>query len=243
MTVSRHNTIRYGLPAVAIAIVTLILPGLLPTASAGSGHYIPIPAAQQTLAPAADMSAEAVLAGGCFWGMEMVFQHVKGVRKVVSGYAGGSKATAHYAAASSGRTRHAESVHIFYDPRKINYSELLRIYFSIAHDPMQRNRQGPDAGPQYRSEIFALNVAQKRVAEAYIRQLDAAGAYARPIATQVAVIRPNQFYPAERYHQNYGMEHPRSLYIRMYDQPKLRSLAAHFPAYYVDASQIAGERP
>lgn len=206
-------------------------------AHAGTRHYAAIPAPAMTLKT--ETGTQAVFAGGCFWGMEMVFQHVVGVREVVSGYAGGSKATAHYYDTSTGRTGHAESVHIFYDPKTISYGQLLHIYFSVAHDPTQVDRQGPDVGPQYRSEIFALNSAQKKVATAYIRQLDRADVFSRAIATHVKQIQPDQFYPAERYHQNYGFNHPNSLYILINDRPKVHSLAEHFPAIYRATPQLA----
>lgn len=199
-------------------------------ASAETG--VTVPAAHTHLKHPGQGPQEAVLAGGCFWGMQMVFEHVKGVTHVVSGYAGGSAGTANYQASSSGLTNQAESVRITYDPGQITYSQLLRIYFSVAHDPTQINRQGPDTGHEYRSEIFALNAAQARVAKAYIKQLNHAGVFDKPIATQVARLEISHFYPAEAYHQNYGARHPDSLYIRINDAPKVAALKQRFHQFY-----------
>jgi len=174
--------------------------------------------------------ATAVFAGGCFWGVDAVFKHVKGVRNVVSGYAGGSAATAKYLIVGTGTTGHAESVQVTYDPSQVTYPELLKVFFSVAHDPTQLNRQGPDVGSQYRSAIFYANPAQKEIAQRYIAQLDAAKAFARPIVTQVAPL--DKFYPAEDYHQNYLALHPDQPYIVYNDLPKLAELKKEFPAYY-----------
>jgi len=170
----------------------------------------------------------AVLAGGCFWGVDAVFKHVKGVENVVAGYTGGSAATAQYEVVSTGRTGHAESVKITFDPAKISYSGLLRIFFSVAHDPTQLNRQGPDEGTQYRSVIFYANAAQKQIALAYIDQLNKAQAFKKPIVTQVVPLEA--FYPAEGYHQNFLALHPDNPYIVYNDLPKLRKLRKQFPA-------------
>jgi peptide-methionine (S)-S-oxide reductase len=172
----------------------------------------------------------AVLAGGCFWGVDAVFKHVKGVEKVVSGYSGGSASSADYEIVSSGTTGHAESVKITYDPSQVRFSELLRIFFSVATDPTQLNRQGPDVGPQYRSVIFYTNEDQERIAQAYIHQLDGAGVYSRPIVTQVVPFKA--FYPAEAYHQNFLERHPNYPYIVFNDLPKLRALKKEFPEFY-----------
>jgi len=186
--------------------------------------------------PAADLpaggapTATAVLAGGCFWGVQAVFQHVDGVTQALSGYAGGSAATADYDTVSGGRTGHAEAVQVSYDPARITYGQLLQIYFSVVHDPTQRNRQGPDVGTQYRSAIFPADPAQRRVAEAYIAQLDQSGIYPRPLATTVEDLQG--FYPAEDYHQNYLVRHPDSLYIVINDQPKVENLAKAFASRY-----------
>lgn len=171
----------------------------------------------------------AVLAGGCFWGMEAVFEHVKGVRSVVSGYAGGTAADATYARVSSERTGHAEAIRIAYDPAQISFDQLLRIYFSAAHDPTQHNRQGPDVGPSYRSAIFPRNEAQRQAALRRIAQLDAAKVHRRPIATK---IESGIFYPAEPDHQDFMRRNPRHPYILAHDVPKLARLKTLFPDLY-----------
>jgi peptide-methionine (S)-S-oxide reductase len=168
----------------------------------------------------------ATFAGGCFWGVQGVFQHVKGVKNAVSGYAGGSRASARYDEVGTGRTGHAEAVQVTYDPAVIRYDELLQIFFSVALDPTEVNRQGPDTGPQYRSALFPADAEQARVAGAYIAQLDAAKAFSKPIATR---IESGAFYPAEGYHQDYMTLHPTNSYIVANDAPKLRDLKALFP--------------
>ena len=168
-----------------------------------------------------------VLAGGCFWGVEAVFEHLRGVSEAVSGYAGGSKSSAQYETVSTGRTGHAESVKVTYDPAQITFGTLLKVYFSVAHDPTQLNRQGPDSGPQYRSEIFYTNPEQKQVAEDYIRKLDDAKVYRKPIVTKVASLEG--FYAAESYHQHYLDRNPRDPYIVFNDLPKLRRLQEDYP--------------
>jgi len=175
--------------------------------------------------------ATAVFAGGCFWGVEAVFKHVKGVTSAVSGYAGGSAKTAHYEIIGMGLTGHAESVQVTYDPSQISYGQLLRVFFSVAHDPTQLNRQGPDVGTQYRSAIFYADPEQQRIAQAYIDQLSKAKAFARPIVTQLTPL--NAFYPAEDYHQDYLAKHPESMYIVINDMPKLNNLRQEFPQIYV----------
>ena len=184
----------------------------------------PVPASQKT------GDATAVFAGGCFWGVDAVFKHVKGVKNVVSGYAGGSAATAKYMIVGTGATGHAESVEVTYDPSKVTYPELLKIFFSVAHDPTQLNRQGPDVGTQYRSAIFYANPEQKTIAERYIAQLDGAKAFGKPIVTQVTPL--DKFYPAEAYHQNYLALHPDQPYIVYNDLPKLAELQKQYPAWY-----------
>jgi peptide-methionine (S)-S-oxide reductase len=178
-------------------------------------------------APAAKQSATAVLAGGCFWGVEAVFDRLKGVSSVVSGYAGGSKLTAHYEIVGTGMTGHAESVKITYDPSQITYGQLLEVFFSVAHDPTQLNRQGPDSGTQYRSAIFFNSEDQKRVAQAYIQQLDAAKLFRQRIVTEVATL--NGFYPAEEEHQHFLDRNPDNPYIVYNDLPKLSRLKKQFP--------------
>jgi peptide-methionine (S)-S-oxide reductase len=172
----------------------------------------------------------AVLAGGCFWGVHGVFQHMKGVHKVLSGYAGGSKANAHYELVSSGTTGHAEAVEITYDPAEISYGELLQVFFSVAHDPTQLNRQGPDRGTQYRSAIFYGDEAEKNIALAYIKQLDEAGSYPKPIVTKVNPL--NAFYPAEEYHQDFLLRNPTYPYIVYNDLPKVENLKRVFAELY-----------
>jgi peptide-methionine (S)-S-oxide reductase len=176
-------------------------------------------------------AATAVFAGGCFWGVEAVFKHVKGVTSAVSGYAGGSAKTAHYEIIGMGLTGHAESVQVTYDPSQISYGQLLRVFFSVAHDPTQLNRQGPDVGTQYRSAIFYADPEQQRIAQAYIDQLSKAKTFARPIVTQLTPL--NAFYPAEDYHQDYLAKHPESMYIVINDMPKLNNLRQEFPQIYV----------
>ena len=172
----------------------------------------------------------AVLAGGCFWGIEAVFEHVKGVTSVTSGYAGGSAKTATYDQVGAGTTGHAESVRITFDPSQISYGRLLHVFFAVAHDPTQRNRQEPDVGPQYRSAIFYATDEQRRVAEAYIDQLNRAKTFPRPIVTEVVPL--DGFYPAEDYHQNYAVQHPNQLYIVIHDRPKGERLRRRLPELY-----------
>lgn len=195
------------------------------------------PAASAVPAPAVDAPRAsapgrqtAVLAGGCFWGVQAVFQHLKGVITATSGYSGGSAKTAEYEIVSTGETGHAESVQIVYDPAQITYGELLRVFFSVALDPTQLNRQGPDQGTQYRSAIFYANDDQKRIAQVYIAQLDQAKVFSRPIVTQVVPLQA--FYPAEAYHQNYAALHPNQPYIVFNDAPKVEHLRAIFPDLY-----------
>ncbi|RYF46333.1 MAG: peptide-methionine (S)-S-oxide reductase [Comamonadaceae bacterium] len=190
-------------------------------------------AVQRVPAPAADAVAPsaatetAVFAGGCFWGVQGVLQHVKGVSNAVSGYAGGAATTARYDEIGSGRTGHAESVRISYDPKQISYGKLLQIYFSVAHDPTELNRQGPDTGTQYRSTVFPANADQARVANAYIAQLNQARTFGKPLATTVEPLKP--FYPAEAYHQDFLVKHPTHGYIVVNDLPKVADLQRLFP--------------
>lgn len=174
----------------------------------------------------------AVFAGGCFWGVQGVFQHVKGVTKAVSGYAGGNAKTADYETVSSGSTGHAESVEVTFDPQQVSYGKLLQIYFSVAHNPTEVNRQGPDSGTQYRSAVFPMTDAQRNVANAYIAQLDASHVYSKPIATKVE--KYTGFYAAETYHQDFLTEHPTYPYIVINDLPKVHDLKRLFPALYRD---------
>jgi len=171
----------------------------------------------------------AVLAGGCFWGMESVFEHVKGVQNVVSGFAGGAARDANYDSVSSERTGHAEAVRITYDPKQISYGQILQIFFTVAHDPTQVNRQGPDSGPSYRSAIFPQNAGQDRAARAFIARLSSAHAYKAPIATK---IESGGFYPAEAYHQDYARRHPFYPYIVINDRPKVEALKSRYPSLF-----------
>ena len=199
-------------------------------ASAGGPRgAVPNPAVDAKLATAKGEQT-AVLAGGCFWGIEAVFEHVKGVTRVESGYAGGSADTAEYETVSSGRTGHAESVQITYDPSQVTYGQLLKVFFAVAHDPTELNRQGPDVGTQYRSAIFYANEEQKRIAEKYIAQLNEAKVFSSKIATQVAPLK--KFIEAEGYHQNYLVNHPDDPYIVYNDLPKLENLRKQLPELY-----------
>jgi peptide-methionine (S)-S-oxide reductase len=196
-----------------------------------SAVAVPSPTVDAPLA-AAKSEQTAVLSGGCFWGVQAVFQHVKGVISATSGYSGGAAKTAEYELVSNGDTGHAESVKIVYDPSQITYGELLRVFFSVAHDPTELNRQGPDTGSQYRSSIFYGNDEQKRIAEAYIAQLDNAKVFPHRIVTQVVAL--NAFYPAEAYHQNYAALHPDNPYIVYNDAPKVAHLQQEFPDLYTN---------
>ena len=184
-------------------------------------------------APLATMKGEQtmVVAGGCFWGLQAVFQHVKGVTAVVSGYSGGSAKTAHYEVVSTGNTGHAESVRITYDPSQVSYGQLLKVFFAVAHDPTELNGQGPDTGTQYRSAIFYANEEQKRIAQAYVEQLNQAKVFEKPVVTQVALL--NAFYQAEAYHQDYATLHPDEPYIYLNDLPKVVNLRNQFPGLFV----------
>jgi peptide-methionine (S)-S-oxide reductase len=194
-----------------------------------AGIAVPAPIVDAAKAPQSGHQT-AVIAGGCFWGIQAVFQHVKGVTNATSGYSGGEARTAQYEIVSTGETGHAESVKITYDPSQITYGELLRVFFSVAHDPTELNRQGPDDGTQYRSVIFYGNDDQKKIAEAYIAQLDKAKVFPRAIATQVVPLKA--FYPAEVYHQNYATNHPGDMYIVFNDAPKVAHLREQFPNLY-----------
>lgn len=215
------------------------LPMLLLLAGAGFIWFSAVPAAADaTPLPdpvvdqqaASDTQQVAVLAGGCFWGIQAVFEHTKGVQQALSGYSGGTKPVPSYEEVSSGTTGHAESVQIKFNPREISYGQILKIFFSVAHDPTELNRQGPDEGTQYRSAIFYANADQKRIAEAYIKQLDNAGIFKSRIVTQVSPL--TAFYPAEGYHQDYAINHPTQPYIAFNDLPKVENLKRLFPTIY-----------
>jgi peptide-methionine (S)-S-oxide reductase len=213
-------------PVVLVAVVSFWL-----CAHARGSAAVALPPPAVDVPRAADPGRQTVvLAGGCFWGVEAVFRHVKGVTEATSGYAGGSAETAHYELVSDGDTGHAESVRVTFDPAQVTLGQLLQVFFSVAHDPTEVNRQGPDTGTQYRSAIFVSGAAQRRVADAYIAQLDRAKAFPRRIATEVAPLAA--FYPAEAYHQNYAALHPGNPYIAINDAPKVAHLRELFPALY-----------
>jgi peptide-methionine (S)-S-oxide reductase len=221
--------------AAAVTAVTVVVLGLaalfarFPVGAAEQAAVVPAPTADAP-APSGDGLQTIVLAGGCFWGIQAVYQHVEGVHGAVSGYAGGSGANPTYEQVSSGRTGHAESVQVTYDPRKVSLGKILQIFFSVAHDPTQLNRQGPDVGTQYRSAIFYSDEAQKKVAQAYIAQLGGASVFRRPIVTRLDPLA--KFYPAEAYHQDYALTHPYSPYIVYNDLPKVDNLMQMFPDVY-----------
>jgi peptide-methionine (S)-S-oxide reductase len=227
--------------ALGAALLVALAFGMAMHGSAAElAHAIPVPAVDEEVA-AGTTTETAMLAGGCFWGVQGVFQHVNGVTNAVSGYAGGEKSAAHYQIVGSGRTGHAESVRITFDPRKVSYGRILQIYFSVAHDPTQLNRQGPDVGTQYRSAIFPANADQARIAKAYIAQLNQAGVYDAAIVTKIEPGR--EFYPAEDYHQDYLTLHPYEPYIAYNDLPKIDDLKNVFPELYrADPVLVASAR-
>jgi peptide-methionine (S)-S-oxide reductase len=226
---SRRSFSRLSLCAAAIGALAVAAFAVAPSLAAEDAVIIPAPA---TDAQAASGIQTAVVAGGCFWGVQGVFQHTAGVVNAVSGYAGGSKATADYNMVSTGSTGHAESVEIKYDPGKISYGKILQIFFSVVHDPTQLNRQGPDSGTQYRSAIFTTTDEQKKVAETYIAQLNAAKVYSKPIVTKVGPLQG--FFPAEAYHQDYLTLHPNQPYIAYNDIPKVENLKRIFAENYIE---------
>ncbi|MDB5872034.1 MAG: peptide methionine sulfoxide reductase [Ramlibacter sp.] len=225
--------------ALLIAVVVALAGGLYMTRSSAAEKAVKLPAAAFD-APAAGAQETAVFAGGCFWGVQAVFQHTQGVLNAVSGYAGGQKETANYNAVGSGSTGHAESVLVTYDPKQVSYGKLLQIYFSVAHDPTQLNRQGPDSGTQYRSAIFYAGAGQKQVAERYIAQLEAAHAFPGKIVTQLAPL--SAFYPAEDYHQDYATLHPSQPYIATFDLPKIANLKSVMPEVWRDKPVLVAKR-
>jgi peptide-methionine (S)-S-oxide reductase len=220
---------RLSLCAAAIGALAIAAFVAAPSRAAEDAVVIPAPKVD---VKAADGLQTAVVAGGCFWGVQGVFQHTSGVVNAVSGYAGGSQMTATYEQVSTGSTGHAESVQIKFDPKKISYGKILQIYFSVAHDPTQLNRQGPDHGTQYRSAIFTTSDEQKQVADAYIAQLNAAKVYGSPIVTKVGALQA--FFPAEAYHQDYLTLHPNQPYIAYNDLPKVENLKKLFADNYIE---------
>jgi peptide-methionine (S)-S-oxide reductase len=227
-------TLMAGVAGAALIGFALLRGMAAPSVAEAAAAPVPPPAVD---APMANGAETAVLSGGCFWGMQGVFEHVKGVKQVLAGYAGGAAATAQYELVSTGTTGHAESIKIVFDPAQISYGQILRIFFSVATDPTQVGGQYPDEGSQYRSEIWYTTPAQKKVAQDYIVQLNAAHAFHHPIATRVD---PDAgFFPAEGYHQDYLVHHPDSGYIATYDLPKVAALKAAFPAQYRPAPVLA----
>jgi peptide-methionine (S)-S-oxide reductase len=224
-----------ALTAAALAVTALVASPLLAAEEA-----VVIPAPANEVESATGMQT-AVLAGGCFWGVQGVFQHTAGIANVVSGYSGGEKSTATYNSISSGTTGHAEAVEIKYDPKQISYGKILQIFFSVAHDPTQLNRQGPDSGTQYRSEIFATTADQKKIADSYVAQLNDAKVYPKPIVTKISSLKA--FYPAEAYHQDYLTLHPNQPYIAINDIPKVENLKKLFGQNYIEKpTLVSGAR-
>jgi len=220
----------YLVAASALAVAVVTLHGFTGSASmAEKARVVPTPAVDETTPTA--KSEVAVFAGGCFWGVQGVYQHVKGVTNAVSGYAGGEKKTAEYEVVGTGSTGHAESVQVTFDPRVVSYGRLLQIFFSVAHDPTQRGGQGPDRGPQYRSVVFVSSARQEEIAKAYIEQLTAAHVFKDSITTQV--VHLVKFYPAEDYHQDFARKNPNHRYIQAIDMPKVEDLRREFAALYV----------
>lgn len=222
---------RRGLLVGALAVVFLgsVSPGFLAAAPLPANSF-PKPAVDEPVASARGKQETAVLSGGCFWGVQAVYQHTKGVLSATSGYAGGHGDTAHYEQVGTGNTGHAESVKIVYNPAQITYGQILMIFFSVAHNPTELNKQGPDWGTQYRSSIFYVNEGQKKIATAYVAQLEDAKVYPQKIVTQIVPL--NEFYPAEAYHQDYVKHNPRNPYIAINDLPKLANLKKEFPELY-----------
>ncbi|WP_370882079.1 peptide-methionine (S)-S-oxide reductase MsrA [Labrys wisconsinensis] len=231
---ARRTMLAGGAALCAASLAALLLHAA--PAAAESAVTIPSPAVDE----AAHGHVEtAVLAGGCFWGVQGVFQHVRGVSAAVSGYAGGAKETAQYETVSGGDTGHAESVKITFDPGQVSYGKLLQVYFSVVHDPTELNRQGPDSGTQYRSAIFPANAEQRRVAESYIAQLNQAGVFSGPIVTRIEPLKG--FYAAEAYHQDFLARHPDHPYIMINDLPKVEALKGTFPGLYRDAPVLVAK--
>ena len=234
------SPIRFSrLSRCAAAIGALALTALTAAPALAAEDAVVVPAPAVDVHPASGIQT-VVLAGGCFWGVQGVFQHTAGIVNAVSGYAGGSKATADYNMVSTGTTGHAESVEIKYDPGKISYGKILQIFFSVVHDPTQLNRQGPDSGTQYRSAIFTTSDEQKKVADAYIAQLNAAKVYRKPIVTRVGPLEG--FYPAEAYHQDYLTLHPTQPYIAYNDIPKVENLKKVFAENYIEKPTLVSAR-
>ena len=227
-----NSLMRNGLVLALMALVVVKL-GLFPPQVRAANIPAPIEDASLAQKPGEET---VVFSGGCFWGVQAVFQHVKGVISATSGYSGGDAKTAEYEIVSTGRTGHAESVKVVFDPSQITYGQLLHVFFSVAHDPTELNRQGPDEGPQYRSVVFFSTPDQERITRAYVGQLDKAHVFKHAIVTQVVPM--NAFYPAEAYHQNYATIHPDSMYIRFNDAPKVVNLKKQFSQIYRESPQL-----
>jgi peptide-methionine (S)-S-oxide reductase len=227
-----RRTAFHAIPLAAL----LMLAGLTACQPVAAASDAALPAPTVDASKTAQNEQVAVLAGGCFWGVASVFEHVKGVKNVVAGYSGGGASTAHYDQVSDGDTGHAESVKVQFDPAQISYGQLLQVFFSVALDPTELNRQGPDSGTQYRSVIFYGSDEQKKIATAYIAQLTAAKSFSAPIVTQLVPLQA--FYPAEDYHQHYASLHPDDLYILYNDAPKVTHLKQLFPALYQDEQHV-----
>lgn len=248
-TPPRHDTTRAATsarpltrrPVLALfaGVAGAVLWHVPPARAAEATVVIPAPVDDVATTPAAGLQT-AVFAGGCFWGVQGVFQHVKGVRNAVSGYAGGSAKSANYDAVGMGDTGHAEAVRISFDPKEVSYGRLLQIYFSVAHNPTELNRQGPDTGTQYRSTVFPVDADQQRVAKAYIAQLDKSRAFDKPIATTLETGKT--FYAAEAYHQDFLTRHPDHPYIVINDLPKVDNLKKVFPAVYRAQPALVGDK-
>ncbi|HKM66135.1 MAG TPA: peptide-methionine (S)-S-oxide reductase MsrA, partial [Candidatus Acidoferrum sp.] len=219
----------FRIATIAVAGVLAVLFGASGAIAARTNTTFPMPAVDEPVATARSQEV-AVLSGGCFWGMQAVYQHTRGVVSATSGYSGGEAETAHYELVGRGDTGHAESVKVVFDPSQITYGQVLMIFFSVAHNPTELNKQGPDWGPQYRSAVFYSSEEQKRIAQAYVAQLDAAKVYPQKIVTQVVPFKA--FYPAESYHQNYLKHHMDSPYIQINDLPKIAELKKQFPQLY-----------
>lgn len=237
MTMSMEKWVAGGIAALVAGLLVLAGSGLgRPVHAAPASVDVPVPTGAADLRQPGVHRAQVVFAGGCFWGVQGVFQHVRGVDSAVSGYIGGSAADARYPRVSSGGTGHAEAVQVTYDPSRVSLAQLLQVFFSVVHDPTQRDRQGPDRGSQYRSAVHADDAAQRAAALAYIDQLQRSGVFAAPVVTRVEGGR--RFYPAEDYHQNYLALHPDAAYIRFYDLPKIEALKRQYPALYRDAPRL-----
>jgi peptide-methionine (S)-S-oxide reductase len=228
----------YALPAIGVALVAAAI-FLRPTLSSSAENAVRVPPPATESADATTASETVVLAGGSFWGVQGVFQHLKGVTEVVSGYAGGTKVKPTYEEVSTGATGHAESVEVTFDPHVVSYGKILQVYFSVAHNPTELDRQGPDSGTQYRSEIFFTSERQKEIATAYIGQLDAAKVFSAPIVTKIEPLKA--FYPAEGYHQNYAAVHPDQPYIAFNDLPKIDNLSRLFPELYRSEPKLVAD--